>query len=263
MIKKLKWDSNFFGFNVALINIANSVSPESFSSILKRFWQSEHDCAYLSVPVLRKDLLKLCTKNNLYLADIRVLLEKQIMTGKHRLGKALDSRHHTFGSAGNSSAIGSTGGGGIIVRQIKKKDKEDLLKLAGQISKKSRFYKDKKFRKFADKLFGEWIVKSVYKKNNPVNFFAYTKDELAGMITVKLTDNIPFIDLFGVLEKYRRYGFGKKLLDSVFYWAEQNNYAGLKVNTQKTNKVAMIVYQKSGFKILNTTNIYHLWKKDD
>lgn len=74
-------------------------------------------------------------------------------------------------------------------------------------------------------------------------------DELIGHVFVGDNKDKGFITDLVVEKKYRKLGFGKKLLDSAI-----NKYGGADLTVSKTNKVAIDMYKKRGFVIDTSRN---------
>lgn len=234
MITYLKWDSDFFRKKIARVTIGADYTPEVLNETIKTLFQKKYDCAYLIILGDRGDLLDYCRKKHFFLADQKLLMRKKTET-------------FTAESSGHIEADLSV-------------SKQSIFKdLVHQIAKVSRFYKDPNFRPFAYKLYEKWLFQSLTRRSNHKCFFAWKDHIPVGLITLKLENNNPYIDLFGVDRLYRKKGIGTALLRTADTWANNKGYNNIFVTTQADNNIAVIVYKKYGFKEENTTYIFHIW----
>ncbi|MHA1211807.1 MAG: GNAT family N-acetyltransferase [Candidatus Heimdallarchaeota archaeon] len=65
-----------------------------------------------------------------------------------------------------------------------------------------------------------------------------------------------FIDKVGILEEHQRKGHGKKLLDFAIDKAVSDNLSNILLDVIDQNKGAIALYEKIGFKIINTSSTY-------
>ena len=63
------------------------------------------------------------------------------------------------------------------------------------------------------------------------------------------------IDKVGVLNAHRRKGYGKRLLNFAFDFAENQNFDYVELNVIEMNKGAIRLYEEMGFTIINTISI--------
>ncbi len=237
MITFLKWDSRFFGKKIAKIDVGVEGTKETFEKTLQIFYQKNYDCAYLVIPEKRQDLLNYCREKDFFLADKKLLMRKK--TSRIKIGESIDVD---------------------IEEKYSLKEKNILQGLIHQLAEVGRFYKDPNFKPYAYKLYEKWLFNSL-KKSDYKYFFARRNDVTIGLITLRLMDNNPYIDLFVVDKKYRKRGIGRMLLGTVDTWAKNNNYSDIFVTTQSDNKVAVRVYKNYGFKEEKISYIFHVWRR--
>lgn len=234
MITFLKWDSNFFRKKIARVTIDADYTPEVLNETIKILFRKKYDCAYLMISGDRGDLLDYCREKHFFLADQKLLMKKK-------------TERFTAESFIN------------IKTNLSVKEQSVFKDLVHQIAKVSRFYKDLNFRPFAYKLYEKWLFQSLKKRPNHKCFFARKDNIPVGLITLKLENNNPYIDLFGVDRLYRKKEIGTTLLKTADTWANNKGYNNIFVTTQADNNIAIIVYKKYGFKEENTTYIFHIW----
>lgn len=90
--------------------------------------------------------------------------------------------------------------------------------------------------------------------NNEIIYIALDKEKvigyLAGSINIQgsyVTKSLAEIDNMFVLEQYRKYGIGTKLINAFKNYCSQNKIEELKVTASAKNKNAIGFYMKNGF----------------
>ena len=136
---------------------------------------------------------------------------------------------------------------------------EVLKKLALQSGEYSRFAKDPNFKNGEyEKLYVEWIYKSLH--SNLIETYIYSdNNEVCGFITLEKDIEAFSIGLLGVDYSKRGRGIGKALVNKCISEARKHNQKYISVKTQGDNIPAILLYQKLGFEIVKTNNVYHLW----
>jgi len=137
---------------------------------------------------------------------------------------------------------------------------EELEQLAYVSGRYSRFHLDRHFHRFDFyQMYKTWIAKSVSKEIADKVFVVYDKNQICGMITLKISANKGIIGLIAVSDLHRGKGFGQILNDACCNELLQQNINILEVATQKENVNACMFYEKNGFTVQSVTNIYHFW----
>ena len=137
---------------------------------------------------------------------------------------------------------------------------DKLKSIALQSGIYSRFNVDPNFknREF-EKLYTEWISKSVQKEIANEVLVYYENGDEKGLITLGLKDNYGSIGLLAVDEKERGKSIGKKLVQSALIYFKNKKTNIVEVVTQIENKGACGFYESLGFEVKSLVNIYHLW----
>lgn len=232
-IQVLDWDTNFFGYKVGKISLINNEIVDFID-----FQKNDFELIYLfSEFNIDENLLK---KTQAKLQDIKIELTKD-----------LDLKNNYLEQNGN-----------VQLKEITKFS-EELYHLVLESGAHSRFKLDKHFvNNEFDLLYKAWIQNSLNDTNAKV-IGAYINNELLGFVSLSLKSGIADIGLIAVHEKARGNHIGKKLLESAFMYAIQNQSNSITVVTQEFNKQAMLFYMNNGFVINKKTFIYHLWKKSN
>ena len=139
---------------------------------------------------------------------------------------------------------------------------EKLKLLALQSGLYSRFRIDPYFNKDEyQKLYLEWIKKSVQKIMATEILVYYKDNDEKGFVTLGITDGIGSVGLIAVDELERGNSIGKKLMFAALNYFKENKINVVEIVTQKANTVACGFYQSLGFKKKNIVNVYHIWIK--
>jgi dTDP-4-amino-4,6-dideoxy-D-galactose acyltransferase len=223
-IKYLEWDSLFFDKKIGQITI-------------------ERELDILQEDKSKYDLIYVFSKNgelNLNLVDKKVIyLIDDLISYKDEINN-------------------------IELFQDSQNNHADLLNLALQSGKHSRFKSDSNFKdEDYKKLYTEWIKKSISKDLATDIIIKKSKNKIIGFATLaRKTDELADIGLVAVDLAYRGKGLAKEIIMNTLKLAARQGYKKIQVVTQLDNKPANILYEKVGFKKDNLTYIYHIWNND-
>ena len=137
----------------------------------------------------------------------------------------------------------------------------DLYRLALISGVYSRFRLDDNLPKDSyERMYRCWIERSVDGAMADLVFVHRTKNQIDGMITVKIETDMAHIGLVAVDKGVQGGGIGSMLIKAVeAYLQTKTTVRHLKVATQWANKPACHLYEKNGFVVEEKTNIYHWW----
>jgi len=232
-IEPLAWDSNFFGYPIARIDLDQN-GGEELDRLFKQLVFAEIRLAYFFVPPVEKKMNEYIIKKGGVLVDEKTVFLKQ--TEKH---------------TGFSNQINES-------RNVE--INERLIKLSLQAGTYSRFRTDKNFVKNEyERLYIEWITRSVNKEISFKTLEAIKGSEIVGITTLDDKKNYAHIGLVAVDEKYRGQGIGHDLIRSADTIAFTMGFKEIDVVTQLQNKGACRLYEKCNFRIDRITNVYHYW----
>ena len=138
---------------------------------------------------------------------------------------------------------------------------EGLYPLAFISGTHSRFKKDPNFSSKEFKgLYKKWIDNS-FQKLIARDIFVYVeKNDVLGFVTFQMNYKKGTIGLIAVSEKAQGKGVGAALISQVEAYLVNKNISQLDIPTQSTNRVACNFYEKMGYQIKESTEIYHFWK---
>lgn len=227
MIKKLNWDSDFFGYAVGQFEIDN------FADINKEvLFQEAKDFRLVYILTTREinDNLE-----GIKLVDIQTTLTKEL----------LDTREFSELN---------------LTEYLSDKKDQQLNDLAIQSGAYSRFKTDTNFiNNEFQRLYLQWIKDSI-KRILADSVIVYKKNgDCHGFVTVKYKQDYAEIGLIAVHEQSRGKGIGQELITYASNLARDKGLDRVVVKTQWENNIAINLYKKSGFKITAKKYIYHLW----
>lgn len=237
LVEYLDWDSRFFGISIGRTRIAiNQLQPKALDKAIDEARANDIKCLYVEIPFGIPEVLAYCSENGFFLVDIKTTLGKKI--------DIKDTRANSIN----------------ITYKLRDEYYPSLTEIVKQISVHSRFSYDLKFgREKSRLLYEEWLRVSFYKKYCDY-FIVYVKDEKpAGLITIKIKNGHPFIDLLGVLDEERGKGIGQCLINEAQRKLSEVCYNTVKVVTQGHNIGALRTYQGMNFRIENINIFYHKW----
>jgi len=227
-IRRLDWDSDFFGYEVGKVII-----PKGISLNATEFYEDAQKFKITYVFSEQEQRIK-----NLRLVDIKTLLSQSIVERKKSKTRNesvsfFDPRRHNF---------------------------EDLKELAIASGELSRFNIDKDFKNNEFKrLYVQWIENAVEDSASDVLVY-FDGDELLGLTTLKEESNkLSNIGLVAVRADTRGKGVGQSLIDASIKLAKKKGYSEIQVVTQHVNQPAIRLYEKCGFVITQKTYVYHYW----
>lgn len=141
---------------------------------------------------------------------------------------------------------------------------DEILQLSLDSGEYSRFKLDNNFTNAEyEKLYGEWIKKSVTKELATEVIIKKLDSKVLGFTTLThKDDNLADIGLVAVSKDFRGKGIAKELINQTILLAKKKGYKQIQVVTQLDNIPANILYNNSGFKKQSLTYIYHIWRHD-
>ncbi len=231
----LEWDTRFFGYKIAGIKTFG-LGLDRLNNIIARLREENFKLAYCFADPedrISNDSFRLA---NAYPADEKVTYSSPIKD------------ENIFPDSGN------------IIPYNLNYSLEQLKSLALQSGVYSRFRTDPGFRNNEfEKLYLEWIEKSVNKILSSEVLIYKESQEILGFITLVIHNDIGSIGLIAVDENQRGKAIGKKLVNAAFHYFNDRKIQEIEVVTQKANYMACRFYESCGFEIKSIVNIYHLW----
>jgi len=235
MLKRLDWDSDFFGYNVGRIELS-AADGNVLAEILKDAVKQKFNLLYWSIPVTDVDSDSAAVANKGFHAS-RMITYHQLLNIKSIPETPFQTESYLYDEV--------TSG---------------LLSLALQSGHMSRFRKDPNF---APGKFGEmyrlWIERSVSGEIADLVVVSKDNETIRGFATVKCNNNTGRIGLVSVDAASRGMNIGTRLIDYIKIYCISKGCYDLYVDTQHDNEAANRFYRKCGFKVFADKNIYHFW----
>ena len=232
-IENLEWDSNLFQLSIGKIEIKDKVSCNIFlnSNLIEK---ESFDLFYIFDYLCNENLISKFNKN---------IVDEKITYCQTLKNDSIYIPDENISSILNTPLI------------------DKILDLAFQSGEFSRFRIDPKIGiDNFEKLYKIWIENSL-NGNNAFEVLSYIENnEILGIITLGIKNNIGDIGLLAVDTNTRGKSIGSKLLEFAFSIFQEKNINEVQVVTQKNNKIACNFYLKNNFKFQSQVNIYHIWQ---
>lgn len=229
MIKKLKWDSKFYGFNIAHLKIDKSA--KNLSSVEKFIHKKNIFLVQSCCDISDTSSITLLEKHDFHFVDLKILYTLDINRIKFKRKAVL--------MAGKDDIL-------------------PLSKIAKSIFKNSRYCHKKINRNKTAQLYKIWIEKAVRGEFDDFCLKIAKNKSIVGFVSVKVVDKKRArIGLIAVAKKYQNAGFGRILLEMLFSLMKKKKLNIVEVVTQGKNLKAQNFFSKNGFEIKNIQSWYY------
>lgn len=239
VVKKLEWDSQFFGFPVAYVSCRNL--SDSILFRINQFVKTHGiNLAEYLCNCHDNRSVTIAEKAGFHFTDIRITFERKLgFQDNLTLPDNL-----TFGLADTSHV-------------------SYLKEMSRQLYKDSRYYFDGNFqREKIDEFFAGWVEKAVLGTFDHECYCFFVEEEPIGYCTIRYNKKTSCsIGLFGLASNYQGKGLGKLLLLHVFDEMTKKGLQRVQVVTQGRNYLAQRLYQQAGFLTKSTELWYHKWSR--
>ncbi|MDR0261934.1 MAG: GNAT family N-acetyltransferase [Sphingobacterium sp.] len=224
----LKWDSDFFGYNVAKLEVAGGEVPTFLST-------SGYRLVYVfsDKPIIGLEQNLMDKKANFY---TKISSNKELVN-KTLLIEPFDKQKHSY---------------------------NELINLTLESGVFSRFFVDKNFvNDEYSRLYTKWIENSVSKVSALEVFVAVEHKKILGFITLtKKAEDLADIGLLAVSPEARGRRVASTLIEHAKISALHHGFEQMQVVTQLDNEPAVKLYKSTGFELNELTFIYHIWNND-
>lgn len=236
----LEWDTKFFGFRIAKVDVKD-LTEETSVSIDRWCEENRIRCLYFLTDINNQESIIMAGVNDYLMVDVRLTYE---------LENALYPSNSVTGVENHFSH-----------RDAALDDVSELEEIAACSFSATRFYSDPHFSdKQSSSLYETWIKKSVKGYSDKV-LIASVDEHIAGFITCDLdeSDNTGKIGLVAVAPEFRGQKVGERLVNHACDWFIRNRASRIQVVTQGRNIAAQRLYQKCGFLIRVSQFWFHKW----
>lgn len=228
-IRKLDWDSEFFGLQIGRIDLQTLDDAVDLALM-------HYDLKY------QYDLLYVFSKEGLSFDAVGAeLVDEKIL-----YSKPCEPREQYNDISFYKQEVPS----------------EDLYRLALVSGGYSRFKLDERLPAGSyERLYTRWIENACPKDgtNKQILTFLDAQNVAKGMITIDHQGEMGHIGLVAVDTDCQHQGIGGKIMSTLDGYLYSLGVKILEVPTQKANTDACCWYEKNGFKVKSVTPIYHWW----
>lgn len=228
-IRKLEWDSEFFGLQIGRVDLQTLDDAVDLALM-------HYNLKY------QYDLLYVFSKEGLSFDAIGAeLIDEKVL-----YGKPCEPRERYNNISFYKQDVPS----------------EDLYRLALVSGGYSRFKLDERLPQGCyERLYSRWIENACPKDGTNKQILTYldAQNVAKGMITIDHQGELGHIGLVAVDADCQHQGIGGKIMSSLDGYLYGLGVKTLEVPTQKANKDACRWYEKNGFEVKSVTPIYHWW----
>ena len=122
----------------------------------------------------------------------------------------------------------------------------------------SRFKVDKQLSRFLEPMYKVWLKRDFERGKV---FVCPSCDMPYGLVTASVCEKSGRLGLVAVDEGHRREGLGKKLITQAESWLARNGSTSCEVVTQAANIGGVQFYEKMGFVVKSRVEVWHIWSK--
>lgn len=141
-----------------------------------------------------------------------------------------------------------------------------LFKLSGTVIRDFTPGDEKKIAEIEKECFSlPWSETAILDSyNNNVKFFVAEKmSEIVGYCGLQLTEDIGFVTNIAVLPKFRHQGIGRALTKELLNFLYETNLSSVSLEVRVSNKNAISIYEKLGFKKIGVRKNFYSNPKED
>ena len=234
------WLAAIFGRPVFRISILDADDPECLLSLAQHEpnFSATSAFGYTKIPTQRTDQLWALTRLGFAIVDVNVIFERNVLPGPDWPTDA-----------------------GTIVRAIQPPEHATVQEIAASCFVYSRFHLDPQIPShIADRIKRDWVGAYVrrqrgerlwvaVREGNPVGFLAELRTMTGGHA-------VGVIDLMGVARNHQGHGIARSLIDC-FIRNTVREVSRLRVGTQAANVPSIRLYEKCGFRVIETLYVLH------
>lgn len=229
MIKKLDWDSEFFGLNIASINTeSNDIDFGSIENFVK---ENKIEFVQACCQTSDRTLINKLEKEGFNFCDLRVTYSIDLRKISPEKGKII------FADENDIPAIKEIAGKVFLQDSRYNYEKFDIEKV-------KEFYQT-------------WAEKAVYGTFDDFCLKSKDNGSLTGFISGKFREGIANIGLVGVSENYQGKGVGTELMKGFFDYCLKKGVSNVEVVTEGRNLRANNYYIKSGYGLKSIESWYY------
>ncbi|PIK26224.1 GNAT family N-acetyltransferase [Bacillus pumilus] len=238
-----KWESGIFHQHIFHVKFVEAESALAFQELMERFiiWMRTEKCDFFFLRLEAADL----EKNRI----VQKLSHVYYVGGLTRL------------EAPPAQMEMPLSGQDVVISLPDEKDYDEAVSLGGQAFVKSRYALDPYLdQRVVRHFYQEWMRNNLYGRAD-INLVAKLNDEVVGLIQGKAIANKIGIELFAIRSDIQGKGIGKRLFVEMMKVSHDRQYSFISAGTQLHNIPAIQLYEKMGFRTMNTFLYYHVWPR--
>jgi len=238
LVKKLEWDSLFFGVNVAYVSCLH-LSDNIYKAISR--YAEIHDIELIEYLCNCHDRrsVQIAERAGFTFVDIRLTFVRSLVG----FASISSVRNWSF-------------------RRATKNDIPALEVMASDIYTKSRYFFDEKFEVVkAQEFYKGWVKKAVTGDFDDECWCLANGDDIGAFCSIRYVGNASAqIGLVGVQQSFAGRGMGRQMVEAVMVMLVAKGITDLVVVTQGRNYEAQNLYQSAGFRTKESQLWYHKWR---
>ncbi|MDQ2793870.1 MAG: GNAT family N-acetyltransferase [Bacteroidota bacterium] len=232
-VQLLPWDSAWLGFPVARLVAGPAIGAPEVTAALAGCRVQGVRLLYVVLPV---DSQAIAQVDGAWLADVRLTYQRLVEQPQPPAGFPATER--------------------ASIRKVTALTPA-LEQLAWQSGEHSRFRRDVRLPAGAyQELYSTWLSRML---TQGTVWAVVADDEVIGMLALDARAVPARIELVAVAPAARRQGIGQLLVQAALCEAAARHLALLEVVTQGANHAARYLYEREGFRLLDSRHIYHIW----
>lgn len=237
-VKKLKWDSEYFGVLSCRVDLNEELEQKNFMTMI----QEVKDYHFVSLNNHGNQAYNnyLIGKNtNAFLVDTNIQFIKRIKDKQ----ETIDSLKLNF-----------------FVNNRQQRN-EDILTISKEAFTISKFTNDPFLKERKGELVYYYWAKNAFKREDRYFLKAQFNEKTYGFILFRMEEESAVIELIAVDKQQMGKHVGKNMLKYLESYLKRSDIRALKVGTQLDNVDAINFYHSCNFKEKEKTTVYHWWNK--
>ncbi len=243
-LRALDWDTEFFGIKMGQVLLPLKPEPANFSEstwlhTLEAARCQKYQFLYCPVDVIYPEASTIIAGHGGIIGDVLVTFVLECPEGIQKINSSFDTAEATA------------------------EDLKSIIEIAVRSFRDSRFMMDPHFeRSKAEQFYPSWLKESF---SNAEKIVVVKKErQVCGFISFKPEPSTKtlIIRLIAVKSSERGKGIGQILVHQAIATALKLNYPQVQVGTQLTNRAAINLYEKGGFRMHSAKYRYHIWFED-
>ena len=231
--KLLEWDTDYFGFKSARVNLLGNINEKGQEDILS-FCKNYDFVTIANFENRNENNLWIGKKTSAFLADVNVQFVKELDYS--------EQRRDDYTYVKNNLPVN-----------------DQILNIARKSFRYSRFFNDPNLPESkSQNIYLHW-TEGAFQKDSKYFVICEREDKIAGFLLFSSEESFVTVELIAVDEAYQAQGVGKALIKAMESFAYDKDINKIKVGTQVNNIPAVQFYSKMGFTYVNCGSIYHIW----